>query len=97
MNKSRRRLLQQLTVLGLLSGAGIPGLIREALAAGNYPVMQGMRRIKGEVRINGKRASEGQAVLRYFAVQGPKDESYELCYDARGPRWTLQRAWRESA
>jgi len=40
---------------------------------------------------------EGQAMLRYFAVQGPKDESYELCYDARGPRWTLNRAWRESA
>ena len=40
---------------------------------------------------------EGQAVLRYFAVQGPKVESYELCYDARGPRWTLNRAWRESA
>ena len=36
---------------------------------------------------------EGQAVLRFFAVQGPPDESYELCYDARGPHWTLSRAW----
>ena len=63
MNRSRRRLLQQLTALGLLSGAGIPGLIRNALAAGNYPVMQGMHKIRGEVRINGKFAREGQPVL----------------------------------
>jgi len=40
---------------------------------------------------------EGQAVLRYFAVQGPRDDSYELCYDARGPRWVLSRAWTTSA
>ena len=63
MNRSRRRLLKQLTALGLLSGAGIPGLIRNALAAGNYPVMQGMHKIRGEVRINGKFAREGQPVL----------------------------------
>ncbi len=36
---------------------------------------------------------DGQAVLRFFAVQGPTDESYELCYDARGPKWILNRAW----
>ncbi|MBI5005938.1 MAG: hypothetical protein HZB95_02310 [Nitrosomonadales bacterium] len=63
MNRSRRRLLKQLTALGLLSGMGIPGLIRDALAAGNYPSVQGMHKIKGDVRINGKRAREGQAVL----------------------------------
>ncbi|MDD5472130.1 MAG: hypothetical protein PHP05_09485 [Sideroxydans sp.] len=63
MNRSRRRLLQQLTALGLLAGTGIPGLIRDALAAGNYPVIQGLHKIKGEVRINGKLAREGQPVL----------------------------------
>ena len=63
MNRSRRRLLQQLSVLGLLSGAGIPGLIRDALAAGNYPSVQGMHKIKGDVRINGRPAREGQPVL----------------------------------
>ncbi|GAB5605506.1 FecR family protein [Sideroxyarcus sp. TK5] len=63
MNRSRRRLLQQLAALGLLSGAGIPGLIRDALAAGNYPSVQGMHKIKGDVRINGKAAKEGQPVL----------------------------------
>jgi hypothetical protein len=62
MNGSRRRLLQQLTALGLLSGAGIPGLIGKALASGNYAVPQGMHKIKGEVRINGKPAREGQLV-----------------------------------
>ncbi len=36
---------------------------------------------------------EGQAVLRYFAVQGAQDDSYELYYDSRGPRWVLSRAW----
>lgn len=63
MNRSRRRLLRQLSVLGLLSGMGIPGLIRDALAAGNYPGVQGMHKIKGDVRINDKPAREGQPVL----------------------------------
>lgn len=63
MNRSRRRLLQQLTALGLLSGAGIPGLIRSALAAGNYPSVQGIHKMKGDVRINGKPAQAGQMVL----------------------------------
>ncbi|MDD2893860.1 MAG: hypothetical protein PHF20_07995 [Halothiobacillaceae bacterium] len=63
MNRSRRRLLQRLTALGLLSGMGIPGLIREALAAGNYGGVQGIHKIKGDVRINGNPAKEGQPVL----------------------------------
>src|SRR5258708_38984170 len=45
-------------------------------------------------RVTGQWARrEGQAVLRYFAVQGSRDDSYELCYDARGPSWVLSRAW----
>ena len=36
---------------------------------------------------------EGQAVLRHFAVQGTKDDSYELVFDPRVSRWTLSRAW----
>jgi len=36
---------------------------------------------------------EGQSLLRYYSVDGKTGESYELCYDARGPRWTLTRAW----
>ncbi len=40
---------------------------------------------------------EGQALLRYFAVESEGGESYELCFDARGPRWTLSRAWNGAA
>ena len=36
---------------------------------------------------------EGQAVLRFFAVQGANGDSYELRFDARGPRWALTRVW----
>ena len=36
---------------------------------------------------------EGQTQLRYFAVEGPQNDTYELCYDPRGPRWVLSRAW----
>lgn len=36
---------------------------------------------------------EGQAVLRFFSVEGNESDSYELCYDPRGPRWILCRAW----
>jgi len=36
---------------------------------------------------------EGQTVLRYFAVEAGGAETYELCYDPRGPGWTLSRAW----
>ena len=36
---------------------------------------------------------EGQTLLRYFAVESPTADSYELCYDPRGPRWMLTRAW----
>lgn len=62
-NSSRRRLLMQLSALGLLSGAGIPGLIRSALAAGNFAGVQGIHKMKGDVRINGKPAQVGQRVL----------------------------------
>lgn len=36
---------------------------------------------------------DGQSVYRHFAVQGPRDDSYELCYDTRSARWRLNRAW----
>jgi hypothetical protein len=36
---------------------------------------------------------EGQAQLQYFAIEDPARSSYELCYDPRGPRWSLSRVW----
>jgi len=50
---SRRRLLQA------LGAAGIAGALREVLAAG---VPQGMRSVRGEVTIDGRPASVGDAV-----------------------------------
>lgn len=55
-------------------------------------------RWKGEVvrvkQVTGRWSRrEGQALLRYFAVECPGSQTYELCYDPRGPRWILCRAW----
>ena len=36
---------------------------------------------------------EGQALLRYYAVEGSPAGNYELCFDPRGPAWILSRAW----
>lgn len=36
---------------------------------------------------------EGHAVLRFFSVEGASADTYELCYDPRGPKWVLSRAW----
>lgn len=38
---------------------------------------------------------EGQTLLRHFAVEGSSGDSYELCFDPRGPRWILARAWKD--
>ncbi len=58
----RRRLLKALAVTGLLGSAGISGGIRTVLARGNQPAIQGIRRLRGDVRINAKPAQEGQRV-----------------------------------
>jgi hypothetical protein len=36
---------------------------------------------------------EGSNRLAYFSVESTSAETYELCYDPRGPSWTLCRAW----
>ena len=40
---------------------------------------------------------EGQTVLRHYSLDGTSGESYELCYDPRGPKWILTRAWTAGA
>jgi hypothetical protein len=47
-----------------------------------------VRRVTGEWN-----RREGSTRLRYFSVECRGDETYELCYDPRGPRWILSRAW----
>ena len=58
----RHMLLQALTGAGLLGGAGISGLIGQALADGIAPAAQGIRRVKGSVRVNGSAAVEGTPI-----------------------------------
>ena len=85
----RRNLLKTLATAGLLQGAGISGLIREALANGNSPIQAGLRKLTGKVTINGSAAHEGMLVtLGDTVVTGPTAEAiYVIGQDA-----FLQRA-----
>ena len=47
-----------------------------------------VRRVTGEWN-----RREGSTLLRYFSVESHAADTYELCYDPRGPRWVLSRAW----
>jgi len=58
----RRTLLKLLAAAGVFGPAGIAGLCQQALANGNSPVTPGLRKIRGDVTINGKPAREGQIV-----------------------------------
>jgi hypothetical protein len=58
----RRQLLKILATAGVFGPAGISGLIREALAAGNKPVAPGIHKVTGEVKVNGRSALVGMAV-----------------------------------
>ena len=60
--EERRRLLKSLAAAGLLGPAGISGLVRDALAKGEVPIRPGLNRIKGEVIVNHRVASEGQLI-----------------------------------
>lgn len=62
MKFNRRQLLKHLTITGLLGGAGLSGLIREALANGAKPFTPGIQKIRGSVLVNGNPASVGMAV-----------------------------------
>lgn len=58
----RRRLLKVLAAAGLLGPAGISGLIRDALAKGDAPIQPGLHKVRGEVIVNHKLATEGQLI-----------------------------------
>lgn len=59
----RRRLLKALAAAGLLGPAGVSGLIRDALAKGDSPVQPGLHKIRGEVVVNRRLATEGQLIM----------------------------------
>jgi hypothetical protein len=40
---------------------------------------------------------EGSALIRYFSVESAGEDTFELCYDPRGPSWILSRAWARGA
>ena len=56
---ARRARLKQLTALGLLGPAGIAGLIQEALAKGDVPVINGINSLSGSATVNGNPAKAG--------------------------------------
>lgn len=60
--EERRRLLKTLAAAGLLGPAGISGLVRDALAKGEVPIRPGLNRVRGEVVVNHKLATEGQLI-----------------------------------
>jgi hypothetical protein len=47
-----------------------------------------VRRVTGEWT-----RREGANRLSYFSLEGPGDETYELCYDPRLSSWKICRAW----
>lgn len=58
----RRTRLKQLAALGLLGPAGLSGLIQEALARGDQPVIKGVNTLSGTVTVNGIPAKAGAPV-----------------------------------
>ena len=61
-NTFRRTRLKQLAALGLLGPAGIAGLIQEALAKGDVPMVSGVKSLSGNVSVNGVQAKSGTVV-----------------------------------
>jgi len=80
----RRSLIQALATVGALGPAGICGLISEALAEGNKPIVPGMHKIVGTVTVNGQPARQGQLIRNGDTiVTGPKSEAiYVIGQDA---------------
>ena len=59
---TRRRWLKSAAALGLFGGAGISGLIQDALAKGDVPNVLGINALTGEVTVNGQQAKVGTSV-----------------------------------
>ena len=59
---NRRAFIYQLLAGGGLGIAGLPGFRRTALGMGTFSVTQGMRKVMGDVKINGLSAKVGTLV-----------------------------------
>ncbi|GEM_PF-5081706 len=62
-NPGRRAVLAKILAGGALGITGMSGIIRHALAVGGETYPQGIREIRGEVRINGVSAQAGKAPM----------------------------------
>jgi len=60
--QTRRHIIKALAAAGLLGPAGISGLIRDALAKGEVPIRTGLQKVRGEVIVNQRIATEGQII-----------------------------------
>ncbi|MDP2786749.1 MAG: hypothetical protein Q8O79_01560 [Pseudomonadota bacterium] len=72
--KNMRRHLLKFLAAGALSGIGLAGLVRQALAAGSGPQRkQGIYRLEGEATFNGKTLKVGDVLsLPLSVITGPK-------------------------
>ena len=61
-DSARRARLKQLATLGMLGPAGAIGLIREALAKGDVPIVNGVNSLTGSATVNGNPAKNGTPV-----------------------------------
>jgi hypothetical protein len=59
---TRRRLLKQLSLVGVLGPAGVSGLIQEVLAKGDLPAISGVNTLSGTATVNGVAAKVGTPV-----------------------------------
>ena len=75
---SRRTRLKQLAALGLLGPAGISGLIRDALAKGDVPIVKGVHTLSGNVRVNGNPARTGTPLKAGDKISTARDSAAVL-------------------
>jgi hypothetical protein len=81
---TRRTLLKLLAATGVFGASGIAGLCRQALANDNAPVVQGLRKLRGEVMVNGRPAREGQIIGQgdTIVTRGGAEAIYVIDQDA---------------
>jgi hypothetical protein len=65
-NRERRSFLRSIISLALAGGAALFGRLGDAEAAGDRPIVQGLHRVEGEVRVN-------NVIVKQGAVIGPDD------------------------